>query len=164
MNLVFFPDLHSPQLISRKLMSLSEEAGAEEKKNRGKKGKETKRSASVSSHELSPSSSPYLPPKHNNVNKQVGELLFTISIYEGGKCFNQTWFLSLLTTAFVLPPMWNRRYLGCEFNPGLSMIVNYKLSKILKKAFNDSTEFRTRDLPLTHQEYLPQTYFANLYF
>ena len=66
----YFPDLHSPQMISRKLMSLSEEAGAEEKKNRGKKGKETKRSASVSSHDFSPSSSPYLPAKHDN-SKQV---------------------------------------------------------------------------------------------
>ncbi|XP_076825395.1 uncharacterized protein LOC143470976 isoform X3 [Clavelina lepadiformis] len=52
---------NSPQLISRKLLALSEE-GADERKT-GKRGKESKRSASVSSHDFSPSASPFISPR-----------------------------------------------------------------------------------------------------
>ena len=47
-------------------MSLSEESGGDERRYRGKKMKDTKRSASVSSHEISPPSSPYMTPAHQH--------------------------------------------------------------------------------------------------
>ena len=52
-------------------MSLSEEAVAEDKRVKGKKMKDAKRSASVSSHEISPTSSPFMTPKHHQETSKL---------------------------------------------------------------------------------------------
>ena len=72
-------------------MSLSEESGGDDKRSRGKKMKETKRSASVSSHEFeSPASSPYMSSRNQETTKLV-----STNIVEQSVCLRSCYVLSV---------------------------------------------------------------------